>query len=160
MFPFAKITEKYSAWYQEVALNGNETQLHLMYKQVSLPCRHWFSLCLSGLYAKVVTSYHKHWLWLPTQREAPQNKLVGIDARHINSGLKKKPDCCARAELIREVVIYLVISFWGYFVHFYRNRDHFIALCNLQHQRGYRNERKDYGKKLLANYTVLVSESK
>ena len=45
------------------------------------------------------------------QREAPQSKLVGIDARHINSGLKKKPDCCARAELIREVVIYLVISF-------------------------------------------------
>ena len=47
------------------------------------------------------------------QHEAPQNKLSCYrrPVYQLRVEKIKDPDCCTRAELIREVDIYLVISF-------------------------------------------------
>ena len=154
MFPSAKITEKYSAWYCEVALNG--------------VMKHGFTWrdryhCLAGtdLACALVDSMQK---LLQAITVKPRRKKKFVDnpqyfcyrrpAYQLWIEKQKNPDCVALVtqglnSFGRCMDIYLVICFWGYFVHFYRNRDHFIALCTLQHQRGCMEMKKRLWKKAL-----------
>ena len=110
MFPSAKITEKYSAWYCEVALNG--------------VMKHGFTWrdryhCLAGtdLAWALVDSMQKL-LQAITVKPRRTNKFVDNPqyfcyrrpAYQLWIEKQKNPDCCtccARAELIREVHGYL-----------------------------------------------------